>query len=138
LVAYQLIVTRRGPAPDRDHPSNEWEFSNPRFNGQKRSEIRAIAIDLGLAEIWLGQRLVNGSRGRRFEALAAVAARFNRGFKTITSEDAAGITNLPKTRRSHVKDFIILTDFSRCQGPTIGRVSRGPKTALLPQTATRL
>ena len=43
-VAYQLIVTHRGPVPNREHPPNEWEFSNPRFNGQKRSEIRAIAI----------------------------------------------------------------------------------------------
>jgi hypothetical protein len=107
LVAYQLIVTRRGPAQTGDHPSNEWEFSNPRFNGQKRSEIRAITIDLGLAEIWLGQRLVNGSRGRRFEALAAVAARLNRGFKTRSSEDAAGITSLGKrgTRLSRISSF---------------------------------
>jgi hypothetical protein len=30
-------------------------------------------------------------------------------------------------RREAVKDFIILTDFSRCQGPMIGRVSRRPE-----------
>jgi hypothetical protein len=35
-VAYQLIVTHRGTGPDPgEHPPNEWEFSNPRFNGQK-------------------------------------------------------------------------------------------------------
>src|ERR1700738_3356892 len=31
----------------------------------------AIAIDLGLAEIWLGQKLVNGGPCRRFAAFAA-------------------------------------------------------------------
>jgi hypothetical protein len=30
-------------------------------------------------------------------------------------------------RREPLKDFIILTDFSRCQGPAIERVSRRPK-----------
>jgi len=29
----------------------------------KRSEKRAIAIDLDFAEIWLGQSLVNGGQG---------------------------------------------------------------------------
>lgn len=43
-----------------------------------------------------------------------------------------------KTGFLPLNDFIILTDFSRCQGPMIGRVSRGPETACLPQTATRL
>jgi hypothetical protein len=42
-----------------EHPPNEWEFSNPRFNGQKREKMRALAIDLDLAEIWPGQSLVN-------------------------------------------------------------------------------
>jgi hypothetical protein len=38
-VAYQLIVTRRGTDPrSGEQPPNEWEFSNPRFNGQKRNE----------------------------------------------------------------------------------------------------
>jgi hypothetical protein len=43
-VAYQLTVTHRGkyPVPGR-HPPNEWESSNPRFNGKKRSKISAIA-----------------------------------------------------------------------------------------------
>jgi hypothetical protein len=62
--AYQLIVTHRGADPDPGHPPNEWEFSNPGFNGKKRQK-RAIAIDLGFAEIWLGQRLVNGARRSR-------------------------------------------------------------------------
>jgi hypothetical protein len=53
-------VTHRSAGPIRERPPNEWEFSNPRFNGQKRSQKRAIAIDSGFAEIWLGQRLVNG------------------------------------------------------------------------------
>jgi hypothetical protein len=33
----------------------------------------------------------------------------------------------PCQRREAVKDFIILTGFSRCQGRMIGRVSRRPK-----------
>jgi len=68
-VAYQLIVTHRGTGPDpKEHPPNEWEFSNPRFNSQKRSQKRAIAIDLGSAEIWLGQRLVNGAKPSRISS----------------------------------------------------------------------
>ena len=62
-VAYQLTVTHRGKCPDPGrHPPNEWELSNPRFNGQKRSKISAIAIDTVPAEIWLGQGLVNGAK----------------------------------------------------------------------------
>jgi hypothetical protein len=34
-------------------------------------------------------------------------------------------------RREAVKDFIILTGFSRCQGGMIGRVSRRPKQPAL-------
>jgi len=36
--AYQLIVTDRGADPVRGASANEWEFSNPRFNGQKRAK----------------------------------------------------------------------------------------------------
>jgi hypothetical protein len=68
-VAYQLIVTHRGAGCGfGKYPPNEWEFSNPRFNGQKRSQKRAIAIDLGFAEIWLGQRLVNGVKVSRISS----------------------------------------------------------------------
>src|ERR1700674_153358 len=54
---------------------------------------------------------------------------------------------LRKTGHSPVKDFIILTDFSRCQGRMIGRVSRRPErpifkgfsmTTSVPETKTRL
>jgi len=31
-------VMQCGNGPDREHPPNEWEFSNPRFNGKKRKE----------------------------------------------------------------------------------------------------
>jgi hypothetical protein len=34
-------------------------------------------------------------------------------------------------RREAVKEFIILTGFSRCQGGTIGRVSRRPEQPYL-------
>jgi len=68
-VAIQLIVTHAGRPPAGDHPPNEWEFSNPRFNGQKRSEIRPLAIDLGFAEIWLAQSLVNGGQATSLEPL---------------------------------------------------------------------
>jgi len=67
-VDYQLIVKHRGAGPDPGHPPNEWELRNPRFNGQKRSQIRAIAIDLGFAEIWLGHRLVNGAKLSRISS----------------------------------------------------------------------
>jgi hypothetical protein len=67
-IAYQLIVTNCGADPVRGHPPNEWEFSNPRFNRQKRSQIRAIAIDLGFGEIWLGHRLVNGANLARISS----------------------------------------------------------------------
>jgi hypothetical protein len=40
----------------------------------KNAPKYAIAIDLGLAEIWLGQKLVNGGQCRRSEAPAAFAA----------------------------------------------------------------
>ena len=54
-IAYQLTVTRRGPAPNRGPSANEWELSNPRFNGQKRSKISAIAIDtIGQRYGWVG------------------------------------------------------------------------------------
>jgi hypothetical protein len=36
-------------------------------------------------------------------------------------------------RREAVKDFIILTDFSRCQGHMIGRVSAAPNSAKCPE-----
>jgi hypothetical protein len=37
-VAYQLIVTHYGNSPRPEHQPNEWEFSNPGFNGEKRNE----------------------------------------------------------------------------------------------------
>jgi hypothetical protein len=40
----------------------------------KNAAKYAIAVDLGLAEIWLGRRLVNGGKCGRFEAPAAFAA----------------------------------------------------------------
>jgi hypothetical protein len=66
-IAYQLIVTHRGAGPDPGYSPDEWELRNPRFNGQN-AEKRAIAIDLGLAEIWLGQRLVNGANMSRISS----------------------------------------------------------------------
>ncbi|HMI11858.1 MAG TPA: hypothetical protein VK567_09735, partial [Bradyrhizobium sp.] len=67
---------------------NEWEFGNPRFNGQNAAKYAPSPL-----------------------------TRFGR--------DMAG----PEAcqRREAVKDFIILTDFSRCQGQMIGRVSRRSK-----------
>src|ERR1700687_5403013 len=84
-------------------------------------------------------------QGRRFEAPAAVAARSNQGlqidkrpwdlvfsgvprlFSKFVSEGAANGSRTSETGRSPVKEFIILTDFSRCQGHMIGRVSRRSK-----------
>jgi hypothetical protein len=61
-IDYQLIVTHRGTGQTRKHPPNEWELRNPGFNDQNAAKKCAIAIDLGFAEIWLGQSLVNGAR----------------------------------------------------------------------------
>jgi hypothetical protein len=66
--AYQLIVTHRGAGPGPGAFAKWWEFSNPRLNGQKRSQIRAIAVDRGFAEIWLGQSLVNGAKPSRISS----------------------------------------------------------------------
>jgi hypothetical protein len=74
-------VTHRGAGPIREHPPYEWELRNPRFNGQKRSQKRAIAIDLGFAEIWLGQSLVNGARATDLKPLQRVAARSYQGLQ---------------------------------------------------------
>src|ERR1700686_1126909 len=82
---------------------------------------------------------------RRFEAPAAVAARSCQGlqidkrpreliflgaarlFPKFVSEGAANSSRTSEMGHSPVKDFIILTDFSRCQGHMIGRVSRRSK-----------
>src|SRR6185437_1160089 len=107
-------------------------------NGQNAGK-RAIAIDLGLAEIWLGQRLVNGARDRRSEAC-------EQGFGTLKSpgpraerrrypgkRDACAAEVATLSSCLPCEDFIILTDFSRCQGGSIGRVSRGPNCSCLKQ-----
>jgi hypothetical protein len=39
-----------------------------KVNGQKRGQMRAIATDLGFAEIWLAQRLVNGANLSRISS----------------------------------------------------------------------
>jgi hypothetical protein len=143
-VAYQLIVTHCGAGPVREHPPYEWELRNPRFNGQKRSQKRAIAIDLGFAEIWLGQSLVNGARAadltplqrlqharttglqidkRPWELVFLGVPRFRSSCRRVLQMDR----ELRKRGTPPVKDFIILTDFSRCQGYVIGRVSRRSK-----------
>jgi hypothetical protein len=72
---------------DWGHPPIEWELSNPRFNGQKRSKINAIAID---------------TIGQRYGPATALSTR------------------------PDVSEFMILTDFSRCQALMIGRVSPPP------------
>jgi hypothetical protein len=73
-VAYQLIVTHRGAGPDPGHPPNEWEFGIPGLTAENASETSAFAIDLGFAEIWLGQSLVNGGGPCRSQVQAVVAA----------------------------------------------------------------
>jgi hypothetical protein len=84
-VAYQLIVTRRGTDPrSGEQPPNEWEFSNPRFNGQKRNEIGALAIDLDLAEIWLDPSLVNAPSCQGFH-------HFDRLFTLPSRHDWASV-----------------------------------------------
>jgi hypothetical protein len=111
----------------------------------KRSQKRAIAIDLGFAEIWLGQSLVNGARAADLKPLQRLQHAHTSGFKSIkrpweliflgeprsfpkfVPEGAANGSQTSETGHSPVKDFIILTDFSRCQGHMIGRVSRRSK-----------
>jgi hypothetical protein len=82
--AYQLIVTHRGAGPVREHPPYEWELRNPGFNGQKRSQKHAIAIDLGFAEIWLGQSLVNGARAADLQPCSGCSIAHTGGFKPIS------------------------------------------------------
>src|SRR5258708_11403750 len=79
-------MTHRGKRPCRGgHPPNEWELSNPRFNGKNHSKISVIPF-------------------------------------RVSGRDMAGPEGCQ--RSPYVKEFIILTDFSRCQDPAIGRVSR--------------
>jgi hypothetical protein len=118
-------VTLAGEPLNGDLPSNEWEFSNPGFKGQNAAKKRAIAIDLGAAEIWLGHRLVNGGRDRRFEAFGSGFGTLKPGFTTDQRPRQTGIFGMPDcerklrrrtSQRSYIKpfgfqDFIILTDF---------------------------
>jgi hypothetical protein len=46
---------------------------------------------------------------------------------------APELAAMDQTGRLPVKDFIILTDFSRCQGRMIGRVSRRPEQPFCPK-----
>jgi hypothetical protein len=111
----------------------------------KRSKKRAIAIDLGPAEIWLGQWLVNGARRCRFKALNLVSAHCNglaakpqapanrhpsgvAGLRAESAVEGAAKVGYGAFPFKPFKDFIILTDFSRCQGNAIGRVSRRPNS----------
>jgi ribosomal protein S18 acetylase RimI-like enzyme len=83
-VAYQLIVTHRGPIPNREHPPNEWEFSNPRFNGQKRSEIRAIAIAPAGQRYGWPTALSTAAGAADLKPLQRLQHVQTRGFKSIS------------------------------------------------------
>ncbi len=44
-VAHQLTVTNRGLSPFQGpYPPNEWDLSDPKLNGKKRSKMSVIAI----------------------------------------------------------------------------------------------
>jgi hypothetical protein len=75
-------VTHRGAGPDPGHPPNEWEFSNPRFNGQKRSQIGASAID-------------------------RVRQRYGWAAGLSTAAKAADLKSLQRLPRAHTTDFEI-------------------------------
>jgi ribosomal protein S16 len=61
-VAYQLIVTHCSTRPDPGAFAKRVGIAQSRVQWPKRSQKHAIAIDLGSAEIWLGQSLVNGAK----------------------------------------------------------------------------
>jgi len=49
-IAYQLIVTHRGAGPDPGYSPDEWEFGNPRFNGQNAAKNALSPLT------WVSQR----------------------------------------------------------------------------------
>jgi hypothetical protein len=113
-VAYQLAVTPGGASPVGHRPPHERELSNPGFNGKKRSKMSAIAIE-------------------------ATAHRYGRVGALSTATAIPALTRrrtrrhpfyLAKMPRSDARKFMILTEFSRCQGSAIGRVSGRPNTPL--------
>jgi hypothetical protein len=90
------------------HPVAYQLIVTRRGTGPDSGSIRQVSGDLA----------IQGS-------MAKNAAKYAFTPLTRFGRDMAG----PKAcqRREAVKDFIILTGFSRCQGPMIGRVSRRPK-----------
>jgi hypothetical protein len=124
--------------PTRGLPSYEWEFSNPGFNGQNAGKTGVIAIDSGPAEIWLGPSLVNAALptpqgpsrllpedagGRIYRCATRPCKAAVERFRDL-GQFGSGVGRRQFRGWAPCCDFIILTDFSRCQGHAIGRVSR--------------
>jgi hypothetical protein len=79
---------------------------------------RGIGPDPGSIRQMSGDLAIQGSTAKnasKIRALAITPVLQRYGWATALST------------RQPVKDFIILTDFSRCQGHMIGRVSRRPE-----------
>jgi hypothetical protein len=66
--AYQLIVTHRAAGPNSGAAAKWVGIARSRVQRPKTQPIRAIAIELDLAEIWPGQSLVNGANLSRISS----------------------------------------------------------------------
>src|ERR1700733_12414994 len=95
-----------------------------RVQRPKRGKSGVIAIDSGPAEIWLGPGLVNAAKGLRFSGLLAIrwarGIAVSHGQRTARCKAGGGppgwaAGEMPATEARPVTDFMILTDFSRCQ-----------------------
>jgi hypothetical protein len=89
----------------------------------KAQQNHAIAANSGPAEIWLAKSLVNVARHlcRQSRRLGLAPWRDTK-LSAVTGYYDGRTASLPP-----FQDFMILTDFSRCQGHAIGRVSRPQK-----------
>jgi hypothetical protein len=79
---------------------------------------RGTGPDFGSIRQMSGNSAIQGSLAKnasKIRAIATTPVRHRYGWGTALST------------REAVRDFIILTGFSRCQGPMIGRVSRRHK-----------
>ena len=142
------------PAMTGDCPSNEWEFSNPGFNGQNATKLaRSPLTQVRERYGWPKGLSTSPDRGG-FDIRRATGGPLFRGRQSLSRRAELALTpepvlSLPPARLGTsleiykpcfgapgrpaggacergppFRDFIILTDFSRCQGGVIGRVSR--------------
>ena len=110
------------PALIGDRPSNKWEFSNPPFNGQSAAKW-ALSPLSQVSQRYGWPHALSTPPGTIRHSGGKLAPP---GSQTVPQSGDLAVYHW---RRSTLpfRDFMILTDFSRCQGGSIGRVSRGFK-----------